>query len=253
MKNVALGLIVGILLMGNVGLGQYSIINYDRYMLPHNPIIFPTYMNYLKLGTIPMATSFHFIIRQGSIKYPGDYFYPPDAYIPKEFMAKDLYAEPTQSEINTVKEFLSIRLSSKFSDSLILSSLKCYNFAFRNGLHREPYTMFSKGDTVYVISGWLGKFLSFYRAVPGGFRMTVPELMKQLGDITPLSRNIKEGAFMQQLDSLNYLLEYVDKDKMLRVRNYLMKTILPPEPTDSPERLYNLIEITRFYDKEAIP
>jgi hypothetical protein len=54
-------------------------------------------------------------------------------------------------------------------------------------------------------------------------------------------------------DSLNYLLEYVDKEKMFRIRNYLIKATLPPASPDAPESYHNLIEVTKFYDKEAIP
>jgi hypothetical protein len=77
--------------------------------------------------------------------------------------------------------------------------------------------------------------------------------MKQLQEITPLAGEIRDGAFKQQSDSLNYLLEYVNREQMIRVRNYLMDTILPPGSPNGPNKLYNLIEITKFYDKEVIP
>jgi hypothetical protein len=83
----------------------------------------------------------------------------------------------------------------------------------------------------------------------------VGQLIKELGKITPLSDEIKskKSKFGQESDSSNYLLEYVDKDAMIRVRNYLMNTTLPPDPPDKPNRFYNLIEITKFYDTEVKP
>ncbi len=205
------------------------------------------------MGTTQQTTQFRLFIRQGSATYPGDYFYPPDAFIPEEFISKNLHTTLAFSEIESIANFLKENILPSFSDSLVLSSLRGYSFEYPNGLHREPYTMLADGDTVYVISGWLGKFLSFYRVVPGDFRLTVPELINHLDKLTPLAKEINPKEFRHESDSLNYLWEYVDKDKMFRIRNYLMKATLPPNPPDSPPIFYNLIEITKFYDKGVIP
>jgi hypothetical protein len=241
------------LLLNNVAFSKLQIEDCYKYFVPRSIIQDPIYTDYLNLDRLPLMTQFVPVIRQSSPTNPGDYFYPADTYINSEFIAKDLHVQLTTAEIKVIEDFLKENLLTRFSDSVVLSSLKGYNFIFRDGLHREPYTMLSEGDTVYVISGWLGKFLSFYRVVPGDFRLKVPELMQELEKITPISQEIKEGSFRHVSDSLNYLLEYVDKDKMFRVRNYLMKTVLPPDPPDGKEKYYNLIEITKFYDKGAIP
>jgi hypothetical protein len=241
------------ILWTNIAFGDIHVEDYARYIAPRNIIPRPIYADFLGLYMSPFATQLMPGVRQTTLAYPGDYFFPADAYIPYQFAAKYLHARLTADEINSTGNFLKEYLSSRFSDTTILSSLKGYSFEIPGSQHREPYTMLADGDTVYVISGWLGKFLSFYRVVPGDFRLTVPELIDQLDKLTPLAREINEKGFRHESDSLNYLWEYVDKDKMFRIRNYLMKATLPPNPPDSPEKYYNLIEITKFYDKGVIP
>jgi hypothetical protein len=252
MKNT-LGILISIIFIFDSGAGQTAPTSFQQYFVPHNPLSFPIQMNYLKMGTTQQTTQFRFFIRQGSSKYPGDYFYPPDAFIPKEFISRNLHTTLAFSEIESIADFLKENILPSFSDSLILSSFKGYAFEYPNGPHREPYTMLADGDTVYVISGWLGKFLSFYRVVPGDFRFTVPELMDKLNKLTTLAKKIDEKGFRHESDSLNYLWEYVDKNNMFRIRNYLIKATLPPDPPDSPAIFYNLIEITKFYDKGVMP
>jgi hypothetical protein len=253
MKSIVFLIIFAVLLFCNNCFSQFAVEDYYEYMVWRNPMDNPIYGTYLRLATLSSPTQFYFYIRQGSSKYPGDYFYPPDAFTSKEFVSKDLHMALTSAEIKNTSEFLEKNISLPFSDSLILSSLKGYSFEYPNGPHLEPYTMLAEADTVYVISGWLGKFLSFYRAVPGNFRLTVPRLMDQLDKLTPLAKEIYEKRFRHESDSLNYLWEYVDNDKMFRIRNYLMKATLPPNPPDSPAIYYNLIEITKFQDKDVMP
>jgi hypothetical protein len=241
------------LMLNNAAFGNLQVEDYYEYITPRRIILDPIYTDYLYLDRLPLMTQFSSVIRQNYAPYPGDYFYPADAYMYSEYMPEGLHIRLTAEEIKAVEDFLKENLPSRFSDSLVLASVKGYNFIFSDDLHREPYTMLSEGDTVYVISGWLGKFLSFYRVVPGDFRLSVPQLIDQLAKLTPLARDIDEKEFRHESDSLNYLWEYVDRDKMFRIRNYLMKATLPPNPPDSPEKYYNLIEITKFYDKDVIP
>jgi hypothetical protein len=232
---------------------QINIVDYSKYTAPRSVIESPSYSAFLHLDEGQVMTKFWMTIRQASTAYPGDYFYPPDTYFPTEALPTNLIAMPKSSDLKVIKNFLNDETSEAFYYSPILSSVKCYNFDYPNGHHREPYTMLTDADTVYVVSGWLDKFLSFYRVVPGDKRLTVPQLMTELEKITPLSKEIDQKKFRTESDSANYLLEYVDKDKMFRVRNYLIKATLPPDSSDAPESYHNLIEVTKFYDKEAIP
>jgi hypothetical protein len=234
---------------------EREIIDSHNYIKPVQAMDVPIQRDYLKLDYAQLGTTLNPFIRDPDIRYPGDYFWPPDGLLQNKDAESTLKAQLTVNEIDTVRKFLKYNFPTEFSGSATLLSLKgyAYNFPGPGGPRREAYTMFTEGDTVYVVSGWLGKFLSFYRVVPGDSRLTVPQLMKQLEILTPLAKEIKEGSFKHVSDSLNYLLEYVDKDKMFRVRNYLMKTVLPPDPPVGKEKFYNLIEITKFYDKGAVP
>jgi hypothetical protein len=241
-----------LLFAGSGSAGQVGIVDYSEYTLFKRTIEFPIYSKYLYLG-YGQTIDLFWPTRQASRIYPGDYFYPPPAFYPEQFLPKDLIAQTTSIEKNIVSDFLNNNIYHNLTDSLVLSSINCFSYDYPTGHHREPYTMLSDGDTVYVVSGWLGKFLSFYRVVPGDKRLTVPELMRELEKITPLSKEIDQKKFRTESDYLNYLLEYVDKGKMFRIRNYLMKATLPPDPPDAPESYHNLIEITKFLNKEAIP
>jgi hypothetical protein len=229
------------------------LINYDLYYYVGEPKVreFPTYLKYLHLFSVPVVTKMDFLVRQPLTTYLGDYFYPPDAFLPRNFV--NIQTDSWTSPSDSLDLFNFIRDITKINESRVILSLTKYVYDFPKGARREAYTMLSDADTIYVISGWLDKFLSFYRVVPGDKRLTIPELMKELEKITPLSKEIDQKKFRTESDSVNYLIEYVDKVKMFRVRNYLMKATLPPDPTNSPESYHNLIEVTKFYDKEAIP
>jgi hypothetical protein len=259
MKRMIFLLTIMLILLYSFCLGKILIVDYYQYIKEFskisNTISFPTYSGYLRLAALPLPTKFDNLIRQPAITYPGDYFYPPDMYIDSQYVNKGLYSALAQSEKKVIKLFINENIKIPFSDSLINTALMGYAIHYPNGDHREAYAMFYEGDTVYVVSGWLGKFLSFYRVVPADFRLNVSEFIRQLDKITPLSTGLKgkEAAFMQKSDPQNYLLEYIDRGAMIRFRNYLLSEVLPPGPSTGPKKLYNLIEVTKFYDKEAIP
>ena len=213
----------------------------------------PIHAAYLKIGGIPLSTGLNFLIRQPVPTFPGDYFRPANAGIGNNL--QDIHSEFSISEREEVKRFLNSNVFFDTSEIEMLLNLTCFAYDIRGNHRREAYGMFVDSDTVYVISGWLGKFMSYYRVVPGDFRLTTSEFIEELDKITPLAKNLegKEKTFHNEADSTNYLHEYIDRDGMFRVRNYLMKTVLPPSPPVGPEQYYNLIEITKFYDKEAIP
>ncbi|HBC45441.1 MAG TPA: hypothetical protein DEO84_00130 [candidate division Zixibacteria bacterium] len=253
MRHIIKSILISMLLLSNIGLGQLMVVDYAKYVSPRHLAPVPSYRMYLYLDTAQGMCRFAPAIRQPSIQYPGDYFYPPDSYIFPQFIPTDIIVKMSPSEIEVANKFLSEDIYPILSDSIVISSLKEYSYDCPNAYHIEPYTMLSDADTVYVVSGWLGKFLSFYRVVPGDKRLTIPDLMNQLEKLTPLSKQIEIKKFRTESDSSNYLLEYVDKDKMFRIRNYLIKATLPPDSSDAPESYHNLIEVTKFYDKEAIP
>ncbi|HBC47497.1 MAG TPA: hypothetical protein DEO84_01290 [candidate division Zixibacteria bacterium] len=237
---------------GAIG-SELKVENYYRYAKPVTIIYTPIQRDYLKLDYVPITTGLEPFIRGPVLAYPGDYFWPPDTYLYDNYGESPIDSKLTRHEIASISEFISKNLSSGFYDSSVSYSLNGYAYDFPNGPRREAYTMLSDADTIFVISGWLDKFLSFYRVVPGDKRLTIPELMKELEKITPLSKEIDQKKFRTKSDSVNYLIEYVDKVKMFRVRNYLMKATLPPDAPDALESYHNLIEVTKFYDKEAIP
>jgi hypothetical protein len=167
--------------------------------------------------------------------------------------------------MTSVTTFLKQHFAPQFYDSAIVASLQGYYYEFPNGPHREFYTMFANGDTVYVISGLFGKFISFYRATPGDFRLEPDKLLTEVRKISSLIDGLEIGAddFVRRDDPGNYFLEYVNRDALVRIRNYQMKAILPPDPPDTTiqetidfrdtRKPYNLIEVTKIIDGSIIP
>jgi hypothetical protein len=253
-------LIGSIIQISSVFAQDIKIIEYSKATRPVREMNTPIQRDYLKLDYLPLSTQLNPFLRDLNVNYPGDYFWPPDGLIQKKDGKSSLNTELTKSEVEEVLNFLKDNFPTKFPTSKAIESLRGYAYSLRTSPsrysgepRREAYTMLSDADTIYVVSGWLGKFLSFYRVVPGDFRLSILELMNQLDKLTPLAGEIDEKGFKHESDSLNYLWEYVDRDKMFRIRNYLMKATLPPNPPDSPEKYYNLVEITKFYDKGVIP
>lgn len=186
-------------------------------------------------------------IRQRFPKTPGDYFREPDGADTTTIIDR---------EFSEVRELLTENVYNSFYDDFILENLDGYEYTMGKGsVHRREYHIYyARGDTIYVISGWLGKFLSFYRAVPGNFRYDIDELQNQVELISPSYRKTKGKSFKQIDEERNYLLEYVDKENMMRVRNYLVDATFIFDDTRQGETLkYNLIEVTRFIDEDVIP
>jgi len=187
---------------------------------------------------------------------PGDYFrYPRGAG----------NASLTESEKNEVMTALHRTIDSSLYNSLVLENLNGCEYLMDHGkVHRREYHVrYSCGDTIYVISGWLGKFLSFYRVVPGDQELSIEQLQDEINSISPLFGKVNETKFTVRKDELNYFIQYIDREIMLRVRNYKIFEWQYPDPNEIPaggryfdymgKKYYNLIEITRFIDKEVIP
>ena len=78
----------------------------------------------------------------------------------------------------------------------------------------------------------------------------------EAGKLSPAIEFQKKDSFTEMEDDYIYFVEYVDRDRILRVRNYQVIEYWMDEDKvkESPEgKYYNLIEITRFLDEEAMP
>jgi hypothetical protein len=206
------------------------------------------------LGLVPFAMpdgKFQYWVRQRFPKTPGDYFRWPEGADTTSLN------EPEYAEIRkTIRE----TVDSAYYNDFMLTNMNGYEYTIGEGssegpVHRREYHIYyARGDTIYVISGWLGKFLSFYRAVPGEFRYEVDELKKQVNKLSASYRIADKNSLKRVDDKGNYLLEYVDRENMMRVRNHLIYgTFIFPGTEKGVSKLYNLIEITKFIDPEVIP
>jgi hypothetical protein len=204
-----------------------------RYVLPH---AYP--MTYGKV----MES-----VRQKSPYTPGDYSLWP---IGADTITLN---EQQRSEIS---EQLNENIRLSFYDDFVLQHLHGYEYTIGSDSiqRREYYVSYARGDTIYVISGWLGKFLSFYRAIPGDFRYDTSQLQNEVGKLSPSYRETKDDSFKRIDEEKDYFLEYLDRDNMMRVRNYLVDaTFIFDDSRQGTMKKYNLIEITKFIDPEAMP
>jgi hypothetical protein len=207
-----------------------------------------------------------YFIRQDDLKSPGDYYRYPMG-------ADALILSKTQKE--QIDTNLVATIKDNYFSSDILDSLKGFKYSFTPGSpNREEYHIcYIQGDTVYVISGWLGKFLSFYRAIPDTVKYEFYKYMSHYrslqnskkfsftgfqSEISKLALpdiKIPKELFNNSLKDSTLFFEYVDKEKMIRVRCYrigeeaVAKSDLPYLTITA----YTLIEITKFLDKEVMP
>jgi hypothetical protein len=201
------------------------------------------------LGIYPAAIadgSMQYWIRDRDSRHPGDYFLWPHG------------ADSTSLaniEFSEMENLLRQTVYDSYYDDFVRESLSGHEYTFADSAvwRREYYVKYARGDTVYVISGWLGKFLSFYRAVPVDFRYDIKELQNQVKLLSPSYRKTKEKSFMQIDEEINYFLEYVDKPNKMRVRNYQIDAGFRYGVSGDRVKKYNLIEITKFIDPEVIP
>jgi hypothetical protein len=184
----------------------------------------------------------------GNKTHPGDYYRSP------------LGAARLPLEINDRQEIvhnISSIVRKEFYDSAIVSSVLGYKYK----LHaeeierREYYLRYSLADTIYVISGWVGKFLSFYRAVPGHIKYNFKEIQVAVSQLAARDIQISKDAFEKSSRNNPYFIEYIDKYKMIRVRCYHISEIVgfDEKINNFITNPFTLIEITKFIDKEAMP
>ena len=195
-------------------------------------------------------------IRTRFSERPGDYFrYPRGADS----------ATLSQSEKNEVKSILQNTIDSSLYNPSVLKNLNGYKYSMDHGNvnRREYHVRYSCADTTYVISGWLGKFLSFYRVITGDIRLSIDDFQQEIKSIYHSYAKGKTKIFTNKRDELNYFIQYADRENMLRVRNYQIFEWQYPDLEDIPpgqryydflgKKYYNLIEVTRFIDEEVMP
>lgn len=202
------------------------------------------------LGLTPTALpdgKMLFFIRDKSRKTPGDYFRPP------------LGADPSllsDTELSTLDSMLQTFIEPAYFNKVILDSVNGYEYTIgSDSVNRKEYHVaYSCGDTVYVISAWIGNFFSFYRAIPGDFRYDQSELQDEVQKLSPSYRKTRDDSFKRIDEEKNYFLDYVDRENMIRVRNYLVDaTFIFEDTRQGKTTQYNLIEITKFIDPEVMP
>ncbi len=222
----------------------------DFKILPNRFLLTLMHTGYLSLS--PSAVSdgkMPYFIRKRSPIFPGDYFIHP--WLADSTSVSNL-------EKTEVDSLLNLFILPNFYDKTILDNLIDYDYLIAKGTinRHEFYVRYAGGDTVYTISGWYGRFISFYRVVPGSFRYNVSQFQEAVEKLSSTYRKTKDNAFKMRDDGENYMLEYIDKENMMRVRNYLISSsnIFGLSVTEEDElKTYNLIEITKFIDPEVIP
>ena len=161
-------------------------------------------------------------------------------------------------DVKEVENVLNAIISPRYYDSYILKNLTGYKYELLDGKvsRREYYVKYGLGDTAYVLSGILGEFLSFYRAVPGDFRLTIDQIKTEAKKLSPVVKFGSDRKFVQKQNDYIYFTEYLDREQKIRVRNYQIVKYAQDEAEakEYPKgKYYNLIEITKFLDEEAMP
>jgi hypothetical protein len=162
------------------------------------------------------------------------------------------------NEKTNIDMLLIENISSAFYDSFILNNMRGYQYQlkeYENFIRREFYIRYSQGDTIYVISGWLDKFLSFYRAVPERIEYDLSELQAHVSRLAAFDVDIPLTAFKSAPRESPYFVEYINKERMFRIRRYhIAEEIGMNEENRRPIMVpRTLIEITKFLDPEMVP
>jgi hypothetical protein len=186
--------------------------------------------------------------RDFQLKSPGIYYLWPRGAHKIELESTEFYE---------VLNWLKSNIEPAFYDLYVLMHLKGFYYELQGGStkRREYHVRYVKSDTIFVISGWLGKFYCFYMATPTNEKYSVSHLQQKLKNICPDYVAGNDSLFRKQAETENYFLDYVDRDRMTRVRNFFVDEGL--RPSEDGQRLigskYNVIEITKYIDKEAMP
>ena len=186
--------------------------------------------------------------RSSSPKAPGIYYLWPARAYPIELASDEFYE---------VVNWLKSMIDSSCYDLYVLTHLKGFYYELQKGSvkRREYHIRYSKGDTILVISGWLGKFHCFYMAIPTDKKLNVEQLQRKVKAIFPGYTPADDSSFTKLSDGGDYLLDYIDRKRMVRVRNFNVGEDM--RPSDDGLSLiglpYNVIEITQYIDREVMP
>ena len=183
-------------------------------------------------------------IRQRSLKAPGDYFRHPSG-------AK---TEPLDSvDHNNIYSILKSTIDESLYDRPIINKITGLHYQlYKDSLRHEYFIRYSLADSIYVISGWKDKFLSFYQSIPGMHNYNLDELNRRISEIAAFKIEIPKDAFQNCSRDNPYFIEYVDKERMIRVRCYQVYKLRADDNEPLITDPSTLIEITRFLDKEMV-
>jgi|WetSurMetagenome_2_1015567.scaffolds.fasta_scaffold151092_2 hypothetical protein len=202
------------------------------------------------LGLYPMSPKpiIPFYLRSALPNKPGYYFYSPEGAA-----SIDLSVE----EKKVITSMLMTFIDSNYYDAYIIGNLRGFRYRIspEEVDRREYHIRYMQGDTIYVISGWIGKFISFYRAIPATNKPSLAILQDEMKLISPSYDKAPESLFRAESQDSLYFFERVDRERLLMVRGYNINEIESyNKASDIPKIVsFNLIEITKFYNKEAIP
>ena len=163
----------------------------------------------------------------------------------------------SEDEYHDLTTLLKATIDSSYHGYSVLRHLGGYYYEMNHGKikRREYHIRYTKGDTIFVISGWPGKFLNFYRAVPDTIKYSVAKLQEEVGKLCPKYAAGPEHEFTQSYDGYQYFLEYIDRNNMMRIRCIFINEGSAEWVKNKwvSGEYYNLIEITRFIDQNTMP
>ncbi len=250
-------ILVALLLAPGISVAQLSVVNYRPYADRFDGA---TRLYTFRISAmVPAVCQAMPNVRSSNGIYPGDYFWPAFAGYPSslglpQFKLEQLDAEEKQSLVRFLKEYF----PEKFHISALIDSIRTYTYGCYSGDRHEFYLMLSEGDTIYVISGWFGKFMSLFQAVPSNKILTPADFIKQIKEIAPALRKSKLSDSLVSVDNYVYgergdttfFMQAYDPVNRMWFRNYPTKLVLPPaDPAKGKEKPYNIIEISQIYDE----
>jgi hypothetical protein len=218
------------------------------FTIESDPRAMQTPLQELRISRIPSLAIETLIDRRQPMSYgsPGDYYRSPGVL---DTVALSI------DEIEQIKNLLSQNIRTDYYDSLVIANITGYQYQYKrqNEERREYYVRYARNDTVFVISGWLGKLFSFYISLPGRPTFDEGQLQAKVSALAYEELNLGQIPVKRILTD-PYFIEYIDKANMVRVRSYHVRefpkiaTEVMPSSVDR-----SLIEITKFLDKEAMP
>jgi hypothetical protein len=220
----------------------------DLFTLSKEPVNMSTPLDELGIRlNSALADVVPYDLRQPLPTAPGDYFRHP-------LGADSMTLSSLDKE--QIHSLLKSNINPVFYDSSMLEKISGYQYRLNSEKEkrREYFLRYAKGDTIFVISGWLGKFLSFYRSIPGHKQYSIRELQTVAQLLSPSYIAGADNSFKINPNG-PYFLEHVNRDNKMRLRGYLVgEESYIDKTTEYPvDKTYSLIEITVFIDKDMAP